>query len=218
MKKILMIVMVLVCLFIFSSTVNAESTYSIKSGDTLSRIAKTFYGDASKYGIIFEANKDIIKNPNLIQPGWKIVIPDSESIKIQQTPIARSREPSKIHKETFKTTAYDLSITSCGKAQTHPAYGITASGKSIVGKSHKEAMSCAVDPKVIPLGSFIFVTFENESYKKYDGVYQALDVGGGVKGKHIDIFLGDFKSNKENKEVIDFGCVKSTVVILTKGW
>lgn len=49
--------------------------YLIKSGDTLSAIAKQFYGDANKYPAIFEANREVIKDPNLIFPGQKIRIP-----------------------------------------------------------------------------------------------------------------------------------------------
>jgi len=49
--------------------------YVIKSGDSLSKIAKQYYGDASKWNKIFEANKDTIKNPDLIHPGQKIIIP-----------------------------------------------------------------------------------------------------------------------------------------------
>jgi len=49
--------------------------YVIKSGDSLSKIAKQHYGDASKWNKIFEANKDKIKNPDLIHPGQKIIIP-----------------------------------------------------------------------------------------------------------------------------------------------
>ena len=49
--------------------------YTVKKGDTLSKIA-------SQYGIkwkdIFEANKDIIKNPDLIQPGWNLKIPSKQ--------------------------------------------------------------------------------------------------------------------------------------------
>ena len=51
--------------------------YTIQSGDSLSKIAKQFYGDAGKYMIIFEANKDIIKDPNSIFPGQVIRIPAS---------------------------------------------------------------------------------------------------------------------------------------------
>lgn len=50
-------------------------TYTIKSGDSLSKIAKQFYGDASAWNKIYQANQDTIKNPDLIHPGKKIIIP-----------------------------------------------------------------------------------------------------------------------------------------------
>ncbi|HEY4169321.1 MAG TPA: peptidoglycan-binding protein LysM [Reyranella sp.] len=49
--------------------------YIIKSGDTLSAIARQFYNDANKYPKIFEANSEVIKDANLIFPGQKIRIP-----------------------------------------------------------------------------------------------------------------------------------------------
>ena len=49
--------------------------YIIKSGDTLSAIAQHFYKDANKYPKIFEANREVIKDANLIFPGQKIRIP-----------------------------------------------------------------------------------------------------------------------------------------------
>jgi nucleoid-associated protein YgaU len=49
--------------------------YEIQSGDTLSALAKKFYGKASEYPRIFEANKEVIKDPNLIFVGQKIRIP-----------------------------------------------------------------------------------------------------------------------------------------------
>jgi nucleoid-associated protein YgaU len=50
--------------------------YTVKPGDSLSKIAKSAYDDAGKYMTIFEANKDQLKDPNLIQPGQKLVIPN----------------------------------------------------------------------------------------------------------------------------------------------
>ncbi|MDT8406140.1 MAG: peptidoglycan-binding protein LysM [Methylococcales bacterium] len=47
----------------------------IKSGDTLSKIAKDVYGNANLYPKIFEANREVIKDPNLIFPGQKIRLP-----------------------------------------------------------------------------------------------------------------------------------------------
>jgi len=52
-----------------------DEIYEIKSGDTLGKIAKQYYGSASKYMKIFEANRDIIDNPDRIYPGQKIRIP-----------------------------------------------------------------------------------------------------------------------------------------------
>ena len=49
--------------------------YEIVSGDTLGGIAKKYYGSAGKYMKIFEANRDIISDPNKIHPGQKIRIP-----------------------------------------------------------------------------------------------------------------------------------------------
>ena len=49
--------------------------YEIVSGDTLGGIAKKYYGSAGKYMKIFEANRDIISDPNKIYPGQKIRIP-----------------------------------------------------------------------------------------------------------------------------------------------
>ena len=53
-----------------------ETTYTVAAGDSLSKIAKQFYGDANKYMKIFEANKDQLKNPDLIKPGQVLRIPD----------------------------------------------------------------------------------------------------------------------------------------------
>lgn len=49
--------------------------YTIKSGDTLSGIAKEVYGDPMKYPVIFENNREVIKDPDLIYPGQQIRIP-----------------------------------------------------------------------------------------------------------------------------------------------
>ncbi|HZV71449.1 MAG TPA: peptidoglycan-binding protein LysM [Saprospiraceae bacterium] len=49
--------------------------YEVKSGDTLSKIAKHHYGDAMKYNSIFEANKPMLKDPDKIYPGQVLRIP-----------------------------------------------------------------------------------------------------------------------------------------------
>ncbi|MBC7939589.1 MAG: peptidoglycan-binding protein LysM [Chitinophagaceae bacterium] len=47
----------------------------VKSGDNLSKIAKTYYGDANKYPVIFEANKPMLSDPDKIYPGQALRIP-----------------------------------------------------------------------------------------------------------------------------------------------
>lgn len=49
--------------------------YTIKRGDSLSKIAKRYYGNAMKYPVIFEANREVIKDADLIYPGQVIRIP-----------------------------------------------------------------------------------------------------------------------------------------------
>ncbi len=51
------------------------SYHEVKSGDSLSAIAKEVYGDPMKYGVIFEANKPMLKDPDLIYPGQMLRIP-----------------------------------------------------------------------------------------------------------------------------------------------
>lgn len=53
-------------------------TYTVQSGDTLWKIAEEAYGNGSKYMAIFEANKDILENPDRIFPGQELKIPDIE--------------------------------------------------------------------------------------------------------------------------------------------
>ena len=53
----------------------AAQKYTVRPGDSLSKIAKQFYGDASAYMKIFEANTDQLEDPNQIRPGQELVIP-----------------------------------------------------------------------------------------------------------------------------------------------
>lgn len=54
---------------------DATQWHEVQPGETLSKIAQKYYGDASLYPQIFEANKDILKDPNLIKVGQKLRIP-----------------------------------------------------------------------------------------------------------------------------------------------
>ena len=54
---------------------SAARTYTVKAGDSLSKIAQREYGDASQWKKIYEANRDVIKNPDLIHPGQTFKLP-----------------------------------------------------------------------------------------------------------------------------------------------
>lgn len=53
----------------------APTTYTVVSGDSLSKISKKMYGNANRWREIFDANRDQLENPDLIQPGQELKIP-----------------------------------------------------------------------------------------------------------------------------------------------
>lgn len=58
-------------------SINTGRTYVVVSGDSLSKIAKREYGDAQKWPKIYEANRSLIKDPDLIYPGQELRIPEA---------------------------------------------------------------------------------------------------------------------------------------------
>ena len=58
-----------------ASRSDVYGVYTVASGDTLSKIAKTYLGNANRYMDIFNANKNILTNPDQIKVGQKLTIP-----------------------------------------------------------------------------------------------------------------------------------------------
>jgi nucleoid-associated protein YgaU len=58
-----------------STAPGGTQTYTVKKGDSLSKIAREFYGDPGKWKKIHAANADKIPNPDLIHPGLQLTIP-----------------------------------------------------------------------------------------------------------------------------------------------
>ncbi len=83
-------------------------------------------------------------------------------------------------------TAYDNCPICTGKASDHPAFGITSSGVPAMPER-----TIAVDPRVIPIGSWVYVDGL--------GVYRAEDTGGAIQGNRIDIFM------PTHEEALEFG-------------
>ncbi len=81
-----------------------QQSYTVRKGDTLSALARRFYGDASLYPRLYAANSSIIKNPNLIYPGQVLTIPG-----VDQLPAAKALpRSSKAAKNTY--TKYDETL------------------------------------------------------------------------------------------------------------
>ena len=110
-------------------------------------------------------------------------------------------------------TAYTLSVASCGKKRDHPLYGITRSGARA-----QVDRTVAVDPKVIPLGSVLYIEFPDE-YSSRNGLYVAEDTGKAIKGNKIDIFFGEDNPGEEiiEKLALQFGRRKVKVYVVERG-
>ena len=64
------------CSSSISSDTSVDRTYTVRPGDSLSKIAKSLLGDAKKWRLLYEANKDVVgSNPDLIKPGQVLKIP-----------------------------------------------------------------------------------------------------------------------------------------------
>lgn len=116
----------------------------------------------------------------------------------------------------FIATAYDLSIDSCGKAPNEEGYGITKDGTNLINKTWKDTRTIAVNPHIIPLGSKIYIEFEDKQYQHMNGIYIARDTGN-FPDNVIDIFLGDYHSIRPSNDVIEFGRRKIHVYKVIEG-
>jgi len=59
-----------------SSDTGVDRTYTVRPGDSLSKIAKALLGDAKKWRVLYDANRDVVgANPDLIHPGQVLKIP-----------------------------------------------------------------------------------------------------------------------------------------------
>jgi LysM repeat protein len=59
-----------------ASASSGGKTYTVVAGDSLGKISQHFYGKASEYMKIFDANKNVLSDPDKIKPGMNLVIPD----------------------------------------------------------------------------------------------------------------------------------------------
>jgi 3D (Asp-Asp-Asp) domain-containing protein len=164
-----------------------------------------------------ENNTEVdVENLEQFIEGFSII---PEGLIKEKTTEITTKQNSKINnmfeEKEFTITAYDLSVQSCGKEIGSRGYGITRNGFDLRGHTWKTARVIAVDPKVIPLGSIVFIQFIDEDYFNYNGVYIAEDTGSAIKGNKIDLFIEDTGEQVSGK-AMDFGVTKARIIILNK--
>ena len=162
-KTIISFITALVLLFGFSNaSLAAGNTYQVKQGDTLWAIAKKNNITVSQLKSWNKLTSDKIK-PNQV---LKVTATAKTAAK------TTAKAPAPAYKEiTVRATAYTASCTGCS--------GITYTGINL--KKNPNAKVISVDPKVIPLGSKVYVPGYGEAI--------AADKGSAVKGNKIDVFI-----------------------------
>lgn len=168
MKKFLMLITsAFVLVFGFSGAASAAGTYQVKSGDTLWGISKKHKVTVSQLKSWNKLKSDTIK--------------PKQVLKVSGTATKAAAKPAAAKKAStsnaayksmrVKATAYTASCKGCS--------GITATGINL--KKNPNAKVISVDPKIIPLGSKVYV----EGY----GMAVAADTGGAMRGNKIDVFI-----------------------------
>ncbi|CAM3149522.1 3D domain-containing protein [Filibacter tadaridae] len=164
MRKLLVTLIITISLLVSgtSESYAASSTYTVKKGDSLFRIAKVHNVSVSN---LKSWNK--LKS-NTIYPKQKLkVVSNGKSVK--KTP---SRSNDNVVKEfTVSASAFTASCNGCS--------GITSTGINL--KRNPDIKVIAVDPKIIKLGTKVYV----EGY----GYAIAGDIGSAIKGNKIDVFF-----------------------------
>jgi len=130
---------------------------------------------------------------------------------INVAPVIKPKSNNKILIMTI--TGYDLSYRSTQKSRGSEGFGLTATGYNLKDQTRVSARTIATDNSIVPLGSKVKLTFLDPKYQNYSGIYTSRDTGNGVKGLHIDLFLGDM-GNQSSKVALTFGRTKCELEII----
>lgn len=109
-----------------------------------------------------------------------LLLQKNDQLSQENHEIAKQLLKEKGEWERFKLTYYDAYGQSTGKDIGDKGFGITKSGRPV-----KAGVTIAVDPKVIPLDSWVLIKFSDGHIEKR----RADDVGGAINGKHIDYYV-----------------------------
>lgn len=186
MKKHLR-VSILVCLFsiIAQQTVFAQSAVSFEDAISITPV--------NTQTVTAHSTNNVVSFDNAVKITAS-TIATSQTKQVQQQEKSSSIMDNKEYIGVFTATAYDT------------FYGgtVTATGYNLKGKTLEEARIIAVDPKVIELGSKVYLEFPSP-YQYLNGVYTASDTGGAIKGNIIDIFWGDYGKGVHDQSIWNFG-------------
>ena len=207
------IVLGMTFLFLFASYIYAKYDFNISKDtelvvaqNTLEVSGEEVLAKQVAYTALTEVADDLV-NP-------EIVYESEPELIINNTPSATtaiaSNDNSSTKPEEFKSvlsmnaTAYCLCKKCCGKAETHPPYGVTASGYRINPGTNEKVI--AVDTSVIPLGTKVYVEGLNgaNSY----GYAIAADTGSAIKNMKIDLYMDS------HAEALRWGFKKVNVYLL----
>lgn len=175
MKKISIAFLVSLCVFGFGmkESLASSPTYNVKSGDNLYRISLLYNTSVSNLKTWNNLRSD------LIFPNQKLIVGSQE------------KSSKQVKSEfTMKSTAYTAYCNGC--------IGITKTGIDLRKNPNQKVI--AVDPKVIPLGTKVFV----EGY----GYAVAGDIGSAIKGNTIDVFF------PTRREALEWGRKEVKVQVL----
>lgn len=109
----------------------------------------------------------------------------SKIATVEEPVAVEPAEPAPVSLGEFKITHYCACSKCCGKAESDPWYGITATGTKAT-----EGRTIAVDPKVIPYGSQVLIRYADGT----EHVYTAEDCGGAIKNSRIDVYMASHEA------------------------
>ena len=167
--------------------INVNVTHTVQKGDSLSDIAKKYYGDPNKYNLIYEANKTIIgNNPNIINVGQELVIPD---ITVATNTVSQNQPEPAIELVTEQNKDNSTNkINTISKFNTsnntndNNDSNTTLQDRVIAGMKEKDAQNMAVP-------NDIDTNFK--SYTNYTAVTKKTDSNGNYVMRQSAILYGD---------------------------
>ena len=119
-----------------TSGTSQSGTYTVKRGDTLSSIARAYYGNSSKWPDIFNANKDKIKNANLIYAGQVLTIPNANGKVVTSTSTTNNKSTTNKKTTSSSSTSNKTSSNTTNNPSTNSST-LEPGGKTICGFVHK---------------------------------------------------------------------------------